>query len=293
MTDRLQRFIFEDTDIRGELTRLEKSYRETLDSHQYPEVVARLLGEFLAAASLLSATLKFEGTLTLQARSEGEIPLIMAEVNSERHLRAIAREADNAHSPEFGKLLANGQLSITISPRQGKRYQGIVSLDGDNLAQCLEGYFQQSEQLSTRIWLCSNGLQAAGMLLQELPANQTEQLSEQYREQNKEHRQQQWQHITKLADTLTPQELYELNFDELLYRLYHQEIVRLFEPTGLQFKCSCSRQRTLNALRTISREELETILLEQGDIEINCEFCHQHYSFGAEDIEQLFQPTVH
>lgn len=289
MTDRLQRFIFEDTDIRGELTRLEQSYRETLASHQYPEVVAQLLGEFLAAAALLSATLKFEGTLTLQARSEGEIPLIMAEANSERHLRAIAREADNASSPEFAKLLADGQLSITISPRKGKRYQGIVPLDGDNLAQCLESYFRQSEQLSTRIWLCSNGQQAAGLLLQELPAS----ADRQSKALSAERREEQWQHVTKLADTLKPQELYDLHFDELLHRLYHQETVRLFEPTGLHFKCSCSQQRTLNALRTLGRKELETILAEQGAIEINCEFCHQHYSFNAEDIEQLFQPTVH
>ena len=284
MTDLLQRFLFDDTDIRGEITHLQQSYQDMLKGHQYPEVVARLLGEFLAAVTLLSATLKFEGTLTLQARSKGQIPIIMAEASSEHHLRAIARDADEANSEDFTQLLADGQLSITIDPKQGRRYQGIVSLEGDNLAQCLEAYFQQSEQLSTRIWLCSDGQQSAGMLLQELPASHSI---------DSEQRQQQWQHVTKLAETLTEQELLSLSVEELLYRLYHQEQVRLFEATPMQFQCSCSRPRTLSALRTLGQQELHQILLEQGVIDINCEFCHQHYHFDQQDIETLFKDTLH
>ncbi len=284
MNDLLQRFIFDNTDIRGELSHLEQSYQEALSTHQYPEPVARLLGEFLAAAALLSATLKFEGTLTLQARSEGQIPLIMAEATSDHKLRAIAREAENANSTAFNTLLANGHLSITIDPKQGQRYQGIVALDGSSLAQCLEGYFQQSEQLSTRLWLCSDGQRAAGMMLQELPASQT--TSPELREQN-------WQHVTQLAETLTEQELLSLAFDQLLHRLYHQEQLRLFEPDDLQFKCSCSRSRTLNALRALGQTELEHILSEQTTIEINCEFCHQHYQFNKKDIQGLFQQALH
>ena len=282
--DLLQRFIFDTTDIRGELTRLQKSYQDALGSHQYPEVVAHLLGEFLAAAALLSATLKFEGSLTLQARSDGEIPLIMAEVNSENHLRAIARNADGATSSDFKQLLARGQLSITIDPKQGNRYQGIVPLEGDNLAQCLETYFQQSEQLSTRIWLHSDGQRAAGMMLQELPANQT---------LDPDERQQNWQHMSKLAETLSEAELLDLPFKQLLYRLYHQEQVRLFDADSLQFKCRCSHSRTLSALRTLGEQELREILAEQGSIDINCEFCHQHYHFEDNDIKTLFQQILH
>ncbi|WP_101758853.1 Hsp33 family molecular chaperone HslO [Oceanicoccus sp. KOV_DT_Chl] len=284
MSDQLQRFIFDDTDIRGELSRLDQSYHDSLNTHQYPEVVAQLIGEFLAAVALLSATLKFEGTLTLQARSDGEIPLIMAEATSENDLRAIARGAEDARSNDFKTLLANGQLSITIEPKQGKRYQGIVSLDGANLAECLEGYFQQSEQLSTRIWLSCDHQQAAGMLLQELPASHNI---------NPEQRQQQWQHLTQLADTITAAELLALPFDQILYRLYHQEQVRIFDPTPLQFKCSCSEQRTLSALRTLGQQELTEIIADQGSIEIHCEFCHQHYQFAQPDIDKLFQATVH
>lgn len=284
MTDQLQRFIFDNTDIRGEITRLDKSYQEAISNYNYPEVVAHLLGEFLAAATLLSATLKFEGTLTLQARSEGEIPLIMAEASSDHKLRAIAREADDASSNDFTRLLANGQLIITVDPKQGQRYQGIVALEGNNLSECLEAYFLQSEQLSTRVWLASNSQQAVGMMLQQLPPSKEIEAAQ---------RQQHWQHITKLAETLTAEELLSLPFDELLYRLYHQEQVRMFEPDTMAFQCSCSETRTLNALRTLGKEELDSIIAEAGTIDINCEFCHQHYSFDSAAISHLFETTLH
>lgn len=284
MTDLLQRFIFEDADVRGEITRLQQSYQDTLKAHSYPTPVSQLLGEFLAAATLLSATLKFEGTLTLQARSEGQIPLIMAEVSSDHTLRAIARSAEDANSNSFSDLLTKGLLSITIEPKQGQRYQGIVPLDGANLAQCLEKYFAQSEQLATRIWLYSDEKQAVGMLLQELPASQN---------RDRDQRQQDWEHLTKLAETLTPTELRTLEFSELLYRLYHQQTVRLFDPDTIAFACSCSEARTLSALRTLGQQELQQAIAELGAIDINCEFCHQHYRFLAPDIEQLFKPTLH
>jgi molecular chaperone Hsp33 len=284
MTDQLQRFIFDTTDIRGEIARVDNTYQQVLSNHQYPEVVAHLLGELVAAATLLSATLKFEGTLTLQARSNGEVPLIMAEVTSENTLRAIARGADQASSTDFHQLLTDGHLSITVDPKQGQRYQGIVALEGNNLSECLEGYFKQSEQLSTRIWLSSNNQQASGMMLQELPASQ---------EIGSEQRQQNWQHITKLAETLSSEELLTLTFDDLLYRLYHQEQVRLFTPNPVKFQCSCSQSRTLNALRTVGKEDLEQIIAEQGAIDINCEFCHQHYHFGVKDIQGLFNQPLH
>ena len=284
MTDQLQRFIFDNTDIRGEITRLDASYRDTLSNHQYPPVVAGLLGEFLCAAALMSTTIKFEGTLTLQARGEGEIPLIMAEADSDQNLRAIARDADQAKSADFQTLLGKGQLSISITPKQGQRYQGIVPLEGNSLAQCLEAYFQQSEQLRTRLWLHSNGEQAAGMLLQELPQSEVI---------DRQQRQAQWEHLSQLTDTVTADELFSLPFEQLLHRLYHQEALRLFPPAELRFQCSCSQQRMLAAMRSLGETELLDILEERGSIEITCEFCHQQYRFTRPDIRQLFQKTLH
>ena len=282
--DQLQRFLFEHTDVRGELVRLDQSYQDTLAAHDYPAAVANLLGEFLAAAALLSATLKFEGSITLQARSQGEIPLIMAEATSDHALRAIARQADQAKSCDFHTLLADGQLTLTIEPKQGKRYQGIVSLEGDNLAHCLENYFQQSEQLSTKLWLSADGQHAGGMMLQELPDTGFADPSQ---------RDNQWEHLTQLANTLTHSELIELSFNDLLYRLYNQESVKLFESAALRFQCQCSRDKTLTALTTVGEQELLELIEEQGEILTNCEFCHQHYNFSAQDIKQLFSPTIH
>lgn len=285
MSDQSQRFIFENTDIRGELVRLQVSFQRVISHHHYPEPVVGLLGEFMAAAALLSSTIKFDGTLILQARSdEGEIPLIMAEASSKQTVRAIARNAEKASSHDFHQLLAGGRLGITIDPSNGKRYQGIVPLEGDCFARCLEQYFETSEQLSTRIWLACDGRTATGMLLQELPAN--EQTSEEDREAA-------WQHAAYLASSLSREELLQLEFETLLHRLYHQDPLRLFEARPWSFQCSCSRDKTINALLTVGRSGLEETLAEEGQILITCEFCHQHYRFDQTDINQLFDQAIH
>ena len=241
--------------MRGEIVRLDESYQETLSKHNYPAPVARLLGDFLCAAALLSQTIKFDGTLILQAKSGGEIPIIMAEATSNGHLRGIARDADYAKSEDFQTLLANGQLSITIDPVKGQRYQGIVPLDGNNLAECLEHYFAQSEQLSTRLILNCDGKLAAGMLLQELPVSEANADKD---------RAQLWEHLTHLANTLTPEEQLSLEFETVLFRLYHEEQVRTFEPKPLRFQCSCSEQRTMRAIHSMGREEAENLIQEMA-----------------------------
>jgi molecular chaperone Hsp33 len=279
MSDSILRFIFDATDIRGEWVQLDQSYRDALTHHHYPPAVRRLTGEFLAAVSLLGATLKFEGSIILQARSDGEIPLIMAEANSRQELRAIVHGAEQAVSEDFQGLLGAGTLSITIDPVGGQRYQGIVPLDGDSLAACLESYFRQSEQLPTRIWLAADGARAGGLFLQELPTTGAV-----------EERVAQWQHLNALAATVRPEELLELPGDVLLHRLFHQEQLRLLRRESVQFRCSCSRHRTENMLVSLGRNELEQILAEQGEIAVNCEFCNQLYRFEPAQVAALFEP---
>ena len=167
--DESRRFLFEDADIRGEIVSLDTSFGEVLAIHEYPPGVARLLGEFLAAAVLLSTNLKFEGKLVLQARSEGQIPLIMVECNHDLQVRGIARGVEQAISDNNAALLRNGQLAITVDPLKGQRYQGIIALQPGPIADNLDAYFSQSEQLKSRIWLAADGQRAAGLLLQQLP----------------------------------------------------------------------------------------------------------------------------
>ncbi|WP_210397171.1 Hsp33 family molecular chaperone HslO [Motiliproteus sediminis] len=278
--DQIQRFIFDNADLRGVLVGLEHSYHDALARHTYPEVVQELLGEMLAAVGLLSSTLKFEGRLSLQAIGDGPVSLLMAECNHQRDLRAIARWNDAlADQQGLIALLGKGQLAITIEPDQGKRYQGIVPMSGDALAQCLEQYFEHSEQLATRIKLAADGQRAAGFLLQALPGDKSADGED-------------WDRITCLGDTLTDDELLGLDNEPMLFRLFHEEQVRMYEADSLRFRCDCSRERSLNALRSVPQAELEEIVAEQGHIEIDCQFCNQSYRFDAVDVGALFSAAV-
>ncbi|BBP80042.1 Hsp33 family molecular chaperone HslO [Pseudomonas gingeri NCPPB 3146 = LMG 5327] len=281
-TDYTQRFIFDDSDTRGELVSLERSYAEVLAKHPYPEPVAQLLGELMAAAALLVGTLKFDGLLILQARSEGAVPLLMVECSSEREIRGLARyEADQvAPGASLADLMPNGVLALTVDPIQGQRYQGIVDLDGATLSECFTNYFVMSQQVGTRFWLNADGQRARGLLLQQLPAD---------RLKDEEERAASWQHITALATTLTAEELLGLDNETVLHRLYHEEAVRLFDIQPLSFRCSCSRERSGNALVSLGLEDAQELVVERGGVvEIDCQFCNQRYLFDAADIAQLF-----
>jgi molecular chaperone Hsp33 len=276
--DAKRRFIFEQMDLRGEIVHLDQVLRDVREIHAYPDGVARLLGEFMAASVLLASNLKFRGSLTVQARSDREVPLIMAECSSEWHIRAIARGAEGALATSFDALLGGGQLVLTVTPERGKRYQGIIHLAGDSLATSLDNYFSQSEQLQTRLYLSSDGQRAAGMLLQQLPIQL---------ETDTNRREEQWERLGILADTLGSEELLQLADETLLYRLFHEETIRLFDPQGVRFRCSCSRDRTLAALATIGEAEIRDILQEQGSVTMDCEFCNQRYVFREEDLRHL------
>ena len=278
--DKLLRFIFDHSDVRGEIISLEKSYGEILRNGDYPEPISTLLGEMVAAVGLLSATLKFDGILTLQARGEGELSLIMADCTRQHLLRGIAQLSPGAtpSSGNLGELLGKGHLAITIDPAKGERYQGIVPLESATLSGCIEQYFNQSEQLPTRLWLFADGDRCGGLLLQALPL-QT---------QTAEERDAYWQHLGILADTLKCEEFLSHDSETLLSRLFHQEQVRLFEPTDMAFGCSCSRDRTASMLKSMGEAEARSIIEEQGLIEIQCQFCHQQYRFDSSQINDIF-----
>ncbi len=278
--DQSQRFLFEKADIRGESVHLDSAYREILAIHQYACGVSRLLGEFLTAAVLLSSNLKFEGKLVLQVRSEGQIPLLMVECDHSLRVRGIARGAEHATSNSNDELLSNGQLAITVDPTKGQRYQGIVPLQQGSLAQSLDAYFEQSEQLKTRIWLAADGQRAGGLLLQQLPAQIAN---------DETQRHQQWERACSLAATVKDAELLELHPENLLYRLYHHDPVRLFTPSAVSFHCTCSRARTRSALATLPSIELEELLEELGSITMDCEFCNQHYCFSRSDLAGVLE----
>ncbi len=283
--DQLHRFIFDNTDIRGELVTLQDSLHHLYEGKTYPEEIKPLIGEFMVAAALLSTTLKFDGILTLQARGNGSIPLIMAETDHNKKLRGIVKitgEIDAAMPLSLPALIGDGILSITIDPDKGKRYQGIVPLDAPSLADCLEHYFYQSEQLPTRLWLASDSKTASGLLLQQLP----QQLA------NSETNQYTWENRIQLANTVTTEELLTLSHQNLLTRLFHEEGVRLYEPASFRFGCRCSKERSSNALYHLGKEDAEQLLTEQGVISVDCEFCGFQYHYYQHDINTIFSPKI-
>lgn len=290
MTSLLYRFQFVDNPVRGEICQLSSAYKEALSHHQYPPVIASMLGELMAAVALMANSLKFEGSLIIQAQGNGPASLLMAECTQAGELRAIAQYDEHTSALLTTALwtdwVGKGYLTLTIDPAEGERYQGIVPMEGASLAEALAHYFAQSEQLPTRFILAANGLVAGGLMLQVMPGHdQThhDQMSDDDI----------WLRTTALADTLKPEELLGLTPEDVLYRLYNEEVVEVFEPQKLRFKCTCSRTRSEAALRIISPEELQAALDEQqGRIDVDCQFCRQRYSFDRVDVERLAHPAM-
>ena len=277
MSDQLQRFIFEDYQIRGEIVQAHNSFSEIIKKHDYSAEVANLVGELLVATNLITATLKFTGKITVQLQGDGPLSLLVINANQDQQVRGTARVTGDTLGLSFKQLVGKGHLMITISPQEGEPYQGIIGLEKDSLSACLEDYFIRSEQLATRIILHANSTdtsQAAGLLLQTLPAVN-------------ENHEQEFQHVCALASTVKEDELYTLSNDELLYRLYHQEKVRLFDAQPISFKCGCSRERCLASLASIAPEEILDMLKEQGSIEMHCEYCGSDQHFEKDDVQIL------
>lgn len=278
MTDRdlYQSFLFDNFPVRGGLVHLHASWQEVLARHDYPPAVRELLGELLAAAVLLSSTIKHEGSVTMQIQGAGPVNLLVAEYTHEHTLRGVAQWQGDDVSGGFRALVGEGRFVINIDPGQGRnRYQSIVTISGDTVTDVLQAYLSQSEQLPTRLWLGSGADHVAGMLLQRMPGGAQEGEDED------------WNRVSQLAETITPAELTRLSNQEMLYRLFHEERLRLFEPQPVRFYCSCTRERVADMLRSLGEQELQQILAEQGEIAVNCQFCNQLYSFDKVDVESL------
>jgi molecular chaperone Hsp33 len=273
--DILHRYLFDNADVRGEIVQLQDCYQQVLSAHDYPVAVQHLLGQLMAATSLLTATIKFSGDISVQLQGDGPVSLAVINGNNKQVLRGVSRwKGDIAADASLQDMMGKGYMVITLTPDEGERYQGIVSLDHPNMAACLEEYFNQSEQLPTQIQLFANGQQAAGMLLQVLPSKSAE--NEDY------------EHLSAITATIKADEMFTLDAEQVLHRLYHQEEVRLFDPVNVTFKCSCSRERTSAAIRTIPQTEVEQILAEEGKIDMNCEYCSVMYTFDGIDIASIY-----
>ncbi|MFQ5994421.1 MAG: Hsp33 family molecular chaperone HslO [Acidiferrobacterales bacterium] len=279
--DSLQRFLFEHTAIRGQIVHLGATWRAVLERRQYPSALRAILGESMAAAALMAATTRFAGRLVMQIQGTGPITLLVVECTSDHIMRATAKWSGEVPQGPFAAMVGNGKLAITLEPTEGhERYQGIVELVGQSIAEALENYFVHSEQLATRLWVTADDNQAGGMLLQKLPSD-TEPIDPDI-----------WTRAVHLGSTITQRELLTLPARHIIHRLYHEEDIRVFDSIPLGFRCSCSRDRVSNALRMLGYLEVKSILEEQGRISVDCEFCNQHYGFDPVDVKQIFVTDV-
>jgi molecular chaperone Hsp33 len=301
MTDTLQKFMFNDATVRGELVELVTTWQQVLTHHNYPPAVQHLLGELSSAAALLCANLKFEGSMIMQIHGDGPIQLLVVECNHQLQLRAMAKLAENvaiADNTSLSELInahGKGRFVITLDPinkQPGHQaYQGIVPIEGESIAAVIENYMKQSEQLDTKLWLASDSKISRGMLLQRLPTmgGTIEQNADPSDVISKaESAQEAWRRACILGSTLSREELLSATIATLIQRLFWEEELRVFEPQNVTFSCSCSREKVGNMLKMLGEKEVTEAVTSLGKLDINCDFCGKPYYFDAVDCAQLF-----
>jgi len=290
MSDTLQRFMLEGAPVRGEIVSLDGAWLEIVQRHLLPDSVRDRLGELSAAALLLAASLKFDGSLVLQIHGDGPVSLLVVECDAQGAFRATVKLRDDRSPPPDANLRqlvdanGKGRFVVTLDPRtrtpSRQPYQGIVPFEGDNLSQVLERYMARSEQVPTRLWLAADGRRAVGLLLQRLP-DQGGNAAGAADEDG-------WDRMQRLAETITADELLGLPPAQVLRRLFWQERLRPLDERACRFACSCTRERVTSMLRMLGQDEVEAIVAEQGQVEVRCEYCNEAYTFDRVDCGGLF-----
>ncbi len=278
--DQLVRFIFRELDVRGEVVKVNASLEKMLENHDYPLPIKQLLAELVVATSLLTATLKFEGSISVNLQGDGPVRFASVNGNHRQEFRGVVRLQKEITGSSFRDLIGQqGHLLVTITPEQGERYQGIIPLEGDSLTSTLEAYFQQSEQLPTRLYVHTDigqtSSSAAGMLVQVLPVDPQKARLD-------------FEHVVALSDTMTADELLTLPIEESLYRLFHQEVVELYPAQAVQFVCGCSTEKCESAIISLGSTAIDEHIAD-GFLDISCEYCNTLYHFDANSLTVLKQ----
>lgn len=284
--DVLHRFQLERAGVRGAFVRLERSWQELSSNGDYAGALGALLGQAVAASALFTSGIKFDGRLSVQLQGSGSLRLLFAECTHDGYVRGIAR-GDDAIPGARIRLEPDARLAITIENSITEtRYQGMVPVEGGDLASAFEHYFERSEQLPTRIVLAAAGGRCGGLMLQQIAREGGAGANDAHGATDEDG----WNRVGHLLATMSEHELLELPPEVLLLRLFHEEEVRLQQGQPLAFACTCSRERVEAMLHSLGRNENDETLREQGTVEVHCEFCNRRYVFDADDIGALFGP---
>ncbi|MNQ23381.1 33 kDa chaperonin [compost metagenome] len=297
MTDQLKKYLTEDRSVRIQAVRLDATWKAVQANHDYPPAITHLLGELVAASTLLAANIKFDGSLVLQIQGDGPIALLVVECRSDLSLRATVKVREGHEVPADGTMQSllnpggNGRFIVVLDPQRKlpgqQAYQGIVPLEGETVAQALQHYMKASEQLDTRLWLAADADHAAGMLVQRLPfhgGTDAPLLTEQAAADT-------WDRVVALASTLKRDEVLEADIDTLIHRLFWEDTLLAFDPVAVRWHCPCTRERVASMLRSLGEEEVNSVLAERGQVDVSCDFCGKPYKFDAVDCATLFSPN--
>lgn len=288
--DLVRRFVVEDQAVRGQFVRLDAAWGALREHADYPDPVRELLGEAMAAAVLLASTLKFEGGLTLELKSDAAVRLLVAQCTHDFRIRGVARFDAAKVAPDFAALAGGGYMTVTVDTDEaggrqgGGRYQGIVALEGGSMSASLEHYFENSEQLPTCLRLASDEHGASGLLIQRMPgeggiaAPRAAPMAAQ----------QTWERAHAALLQLEPALLLRGSAEQLLRHCFDGQDLRLYDAQPVEFRCRCDLRRVQGILRSLGEAEVRDVLAEQGAVTVTCEFCSKPYRFDGIDVEQLF-----
>ncbi len=278
MTNNIQKFLLNDLDVRGVIVHLDSEWQEVLHRREYDEPIAELLGQSTAATLLMSSNVKFEGNILLQLQSQGDLSLLLVQSDNRNHFRALAKYQQGQLS--LKEMTPEGLIAIVIEAKLGEEpYQGLVGIDSNSMAENLETYFNQSEQLKTMLVLRADKEQVAGILLQVLP--------------DADISDDDWLRLRHLIETLNPDELKTVDTQTMIERIFAEDDKTVYAPSPAKFECGCSDERTLAMLSSLDEKELKEIVEAQENVVVGCDFCGKQYEHDVETISALLSNKIH
>ena len=275
--DTLQRFMFEHASIRGEIAHLDETYKTIIQQHPYPPMVKQLLGQALVSCLLLTGSIKFEGEITLQFQGDHRLPLLLVQCDHQLQLRGFAKYQQE-DDVDYNAAFLEGKMVLTINQNdQTQAYQSVVPILSLHMGENLMHYFAQSEQVASHVWLAVSDETAAGMLLQLMPGQNTQQ------------REEFWEYAVQIGPTISENELLTSDNPTTLHRLYHETELRLYTARPVRFRCRCSEEKMKQVLTVLGEVETKQLLQERGVVDVACDFCNRHFKFDSIDVALLFR----